>query len=390
MMKTKEARILDSARTTAASAETWADLSNILFDPETGLVARAFPTREEREHFLQTKEYRAIRQLIDTAKERTGLVEGATPKKSGKFVVRLPRSLHAALDAEAKEEGVSLNQLVVTKLAVQMSRLAAGSMPEMALIAQAYLEVRQGCSTDRVVADPDLDRKFLQRCRELGLTGTDFDLNGKLFGGRKNKYFSGLPKTKNYTASRKDEFEFSSEIAIRYVQEQVRAREGREVSLDKIICHPDLAAEFDKIASRLAPGFSPVDYRWVALGVRKAAGRYSAKAEAVELPDFDHLGATTSVRTSTIPTEQGMYLFRCDDQPIFIGETDNLRHRIERHFDTGGQAGIPDWLFDRGSKTMTLAIVPTVGVSPTERKIVELGAVNKFRPFFNYVGCRVA
>jgi predicted HicB family RNase H-like nuclease len=28
--------------------------------------------------------------------------------------------LHAALEAEAKEEGVSLNQLVVTKLAMRM------------------------------------------------------------------------------------------------------------------------------------------------------------------------------------------------------------------------------------------------------------------------------
>jgi hypothetical protein len=128
----------------------------------------------------------------------------------------------------------------------------------------------------------------------------------------------------------------------------------------------------------------------VALSGRKAAGRYSTKAQAVELPDFDYLGATASVRASTIPAEQGVYLFRCDDQSIFIGETDNLRRRIERHFDTGGQAGLPDWLFDRGSKTMTLGIVPTVGVTPIERKIVELGEVYKFRPFFNYVGGKVA
>jgi len=39
---------------------------------------------------------------------------------SGKFVVRLPRSLHAALIAEAEREGVSLNQLCVAKLAVQL------------------------------------------------------------------------------------------------------------------------------------------------------------------------------------------------------------------------------------------------------------------------------
>ncbi|HYT94446.1 MAG TPA: toxin-antitoxin system HicB family antitoxin [Gemmataceae bacterium] len=125
-MKTKEARILEAARSLAASAETWADLSNALFDPDEGLVAKAFPTRAEREQFLASKEYRALRQLLDAVEDRTGLVEGATPKeKSGKFVVRLPKSLHAALEAEAVEEGVSLNQLVVTKLALQVSQLVA-------------------------------------------------------------------------------------------------------------------------------------------------------------------------------------------------------------------------------------------------------------------------
>jgi site-specific DNA-methyltransferase (adenine-specific) len=386
---TKAKKILDSARTIAVSAETWADLSNALFDPVDGLVAKAYPTREEREKFVETDEYKAIRQLMDAAEERTGLVEGATPKKSGKFIVRLPRTLHAALEAEANEEGVSLNQLVVTKLAIQMSHLAS-SQPQMALLAQAYLEVRDGYSIDRVVADPQLDRRFLRRCRELGLSGTDFDLNWKIFNGRKNKYFSDLPKTKNYTPSRKDEFEFSSEIAIRYVQEQFHSQKGWEISLDKIICDPDLAEEFDKIAARLAPGFSALDYRWVALGVRKAAGRYSSKAQTVKVPDFDLLGATTSIRASRIPVDQGMYLFRCEDDSIFIGETDNLRQRIERHFDSGGQTGIPDWLYDSGAKTITLGIVPTPGVSPTERKIVELGEVHRFKPLFNYIGGRVA
>ncbi len=119
-MSKKEKDILRSSVDVAANSATWADLSNALFDPVDGLITKAYPTREERAVFLQTDEYKKIRQLISDAMDRTGLVEGATPKKSGKFVVRLPKSLHAALDREATEEGVSLNQLVVTKLAVQL------------------------------------------------------------------------------------------------------------------------------------------------------------------------------------------------------------------------------------------------------------------------------
>lgn len=386
----KEHCILNTAQTLALTADTWADLSNALFDPEEGLVARAYPTRQERAQFLKTQEYRTIRGLVDAAQERTGLIDGATLKKSGKFVVRLPRSLHAALEIEAEEEGTSLNQLVVTKLAIQMSRLASGSAPEMAKLAQAYLEVRDGYSIDRVVADPELDRRFLGRCRELALAGTDFALNWKLFNGRKNKHFSDLPKTKNYTSSREDEFEFSSEIAIRHVQERHRLLRNHVVSLDRIICDPDLAAEFDQVAARLAPGFSPLDYRWVALGIRKAAGRYSSKAQAIKLPRFDVLGPTISVRLHSLPPEQGMYWFRCEDASLFIGETDNLRRRIERHLDCGGKNGFPDWLYDAGSRAVTLGIAPTPGVTPIKRKIVELRAIQAHRPFFNYVGGQVA
>lgn len=116
-------RILEQARGVARSAETWADLSNALFDPINGLITRAYPTRAERKAFLKTEQYKKIRELLSQAIDTHGLVEGATPKKSGRFVVRLPRSLHAALEREAETEGVSLNQLVVAKLAAQLHTL---------------------------------------------------------------------------------------------------------------------------------------------------------------------------------------------------------------------------------------------------------------------------
>jgi site-specific DNA-methyltransferase (adenine-specific) len=255
----------------------------------------------------------------------------------------------------------------------------------MAAIAQAYLEVRQGYSTDRVVADPMLNHLFLGRCRELGLAGTDFDLNWKLFTARKNRCLTDLPKTKKYTPSRKDEFEFSSEIAVRYIQDLVKNEQNRDVSLDKIICDPDLASQFDGIAKQLAPGFSSLDYRWIALGVRKAAGRYSSQAQEIEVPQFELLGNTKSVRASRIPIEQGLYIFRCGDAPLFVGETDNLRGRIERHFDVSEHLGLPEWLYERHRRAMSLGIFPMPRVRPTQRKIVEVGTVNQLHPMFNYV-----
>jgi predicted HicB family RNase H-like nuclease len=54
-----------------------------------------------------------------------GEVKGAYRMKSGRKQVRLPSSLHAALEREAVDEGVSLNQLVVAKLAVQLKTASA-------------------------------------------------------------------------------------------------------------------------------------------------------------------------------------------------------------------------------------------------------------------------
>lgn len=122
-MRTKAEQLLESARQEAAKVNTWADLSNFLFDPDDGIISKAYPVGTERTAFMKSPEYEAISQLIDEVQERTGFIEGMTPKKSGKFVVRMPRSLHAALEAEAEREGVSLNQLVVAKLSLQMGQL---------------------------------------------------------------------------------------------------------------------------------------------------------------------------------------------------------------------------------------------------------------------------
>lgn len=123
----KTQTLLKTAKRIAASSASWADLSNALFDPATGLIAKAFPTPESRAAFAKTAQYRQIRQLVSAAMDKHGLVEGATPHKSGRFVVRVPKSLHAALEREASVEGVSLNQLVVAKLSQRLERLAGAS-----------------------------------------------------------------------------------------------------------------------------------------------------------------------------------------------------------------------------------------------------------------------
>lgn len=48
--------------------------------------------------------------------------DAAAPSASGKFVARVPKSIHAKLTSRAKAEGVSLNTLVLTLIAEGLGR----------------------------------------------------------------------------------------------------------------------------------------------------------------------------------------------------------------------------------------------------------------------------
>lgn len=367
--------ILAKARELADNCKTWADLSNALFDPLEGEVVRTFPDPEERAAFRKTRVYDELHRLVEQKAEEIGLVAGARPKKSGKFVVRLASSLHAALEREAEREGTSLNQLVLAKLAVRLDTLATGRLGS---IIQAFAEVRSGYSADRVIADAKLDRRFLRRCRELGLSGTDYDLNWALMNARKSGDLSSLPKTKRYTARGADEFEYASELAVRHMQRKY------DVSLDKIICDPELAEEFDHYAELLAPGFAPLEYRWRALGLRKA-GRLKSlgKKGADRVPSLTELGPVENVQVESVPNCSGLYLFSAKRQPVFLGQTDNLQHRIEKHLSVSNGRGLPDWLWEaKEGLGVSLASMP--GASRTIRQVAELLLVRQLKPVLNY------
>jgi predicted HicB family RNase H-like nuclease len=99
------------------SALTWVEANNAIYGPG-GPFVRLFPKAKDRVAFAKTKESRQIDRLIDSLPE-----PAAGPQRreySGKFNVRVPKSIHAALVSEAEAEGVSLNQLVVAKLALHL------------------------------------------------------------------------------------------------------------------------------------------------------------------------------------------------------------------------------------------------------------------------------
>jgi site-specific DNA-methyltransferase (adenine-specific) len=364
--------ILEQARVLAGSVSSWVDFSSELFDQKRGLIARTFPDQMEREAFIDTTQYREVNALLLDLMKRFGVKEGAASQKSGKFLVRVPKTLHESLEVEAKREGVSLNQLAVSKLAVPLRESLDLATP---LIVEAFSSVHDGYSTDRVVVDPTLNARFLAKCRSLGLNNTEYQLNHALLDIRKSKK-AELPRATKRTEFRDyDEYQFAAEIAIRILQRT------KAVTLDQVLCDPVIAIEFDNIASRLAPGQAVLKLRCAALNLRKTHRLGPSKQEK-KIPEFDLVtaGPLHTLLLPEIPEFPAAYVVYDQNRPIFAGETENLRRRIDIHR-TGG---LPQWLDTREGFDLVLrqAVVPSV--KQDERRLWLSNFVLLEKPLLNF------
>ena len=113
-------QLLEFAEQRAARAADWLELHYALFGVG-GKANELFPTEAERTAFSRTPESKRIFALMDglPSPPVKGFVE-LLATANGAISIRLPRSVHAALLAEAKAEGVSLNQLCLSKLVAQL------------------------------------------------------------------------------------------------------------------------------------------------------------------------------------------------------------------------------------------------------------------------------
>lgn len=118
-MQSRHKKALEFAEERAKHCENWIELSNAVFGIG-GKFGELFPTQSERIQFTKSDEYAKIQELIGSLPGPGKSVDDDVADANGTMIVRGPKSLHAALIAEAKAEGVSLNQLCIAKLSVQL------------------------------------------------------------------------------------------------------------------------------------------------------------------------------------------------------------------------------------------------------------------------------
>ncbi len=210
-------------------------------------------------------------------------------------------------------------------------------------VREAFHSTHEGFSVDRVVVDPHLNHSFVERCSRLGIPGEAADFNRLLMRLRKNRKLGTKFTSRNITISHEefDCYSFAAEIAWGLV----RSRYSGE-SLDEILCDPKKVQLFDSIARDFAPGFKPVEYRWAALHIRKKGSdlrkslsmrfKFSRFSPARSLEDFE---------TDSLRNEPGIYILRNSDKnDLYLGETNNLAHRLEYHKRAWSQVEPPEFV----------------------------------------------
>jgi predicted HicB family RNase H-like nuclease len=81
-----------------------------------GIVRQVYSTPEALTHFEQTSEYQKIQQMLAKLRENDSDLPGGPREPTRVITVRLPKSLHESLRAEAHDRRTSMNKLCISKL----------------------------------------------------------------------------------------------------------------------------------------------------------------------------------------------------------------------------------------------------------------------------------
>lgn len=218
--------------------------------------------------------------------------------------------------------------------------------PRRERVIQAFVETRAGWSSEYVVCSPDANARYLRQADTLVPGITEEVANRELWNARRDGQLAHLPKSKTYTPDPKlRRYEFVVEWAYRHVIDQVREETGQRkaTTLERILCIPEWRQRFDDLIGELMKKaehqFSVLDYRWMAMTLRKRAGE---KGQAMPSLFDNPIPATQA--EARLPERPGVYLIRSSDDRVFTGWTDNLKYQAHYLCETGGGSLVPSQL----------------------------------------------
>ncbi len=233
-------------------------------------------------------------------------------------------------------------------------------------IVEAFEETSEGYSSDRVVADPELNRAFLANLRRKGIRGSEKDWNRSLLNLRKaNRLHLGRPtKRTKLDAKVLDRCEIASEYALAKMQRQT------SLTLDSLLSDPIVVREFDELAAQIISGIDVLYCRWAALRIRKDRKKWcsygSQLADVFRLTRFSRAQPFAAISLAKVPPVAGLFHLQVPSQSLYVGQTSNLREWTEYALDACRFPGIDNSSSDE----------PRMGYCPLDTEMLGLTASN--------------
>lgn len=207
------------------------------------------------------------------------------------------------------------------------------------IVLKAFAQVHDGRSSDAVILDPELNRRFIAAClaerEDLG----EFDCNWTLMNLRKGGQLSTRATRRGPRNS-----------AVGLAVAEIAARgviDRHQTGLDRIFCDPELRAEFDLIVKTLDPELEIYAARTAAMQLRKQRrlqpeliARIADWGRKVETFSYQQLVENPDL-TPPLP---GIYLFLDPSGYLYIGQSDNLHARLKTHFRESHNFSLTDYL----------------------------------------------
>lgn len=263
---------------------------------------------------------------------------------------------------------------------------------DQALI-EAFSQVCDGHSLDRVLADPVLHDDLQRACDRRSIAGTPAERNRRLFRLR----LAGELKAAGIETQKRTQFSWQEQAAYRFASEIAWRRLADEYpgrTLDELLCDPRTAAQFDLWAERYCPGFRPLEYRWAALTLRRrlrliraaSASQQAAAAAWPALVAGTDLGAGVEVAAlpaagNSIASQPAVFAIgSCAAEPHYIGESTDLRRSLARMFASEEQRQL--WHTDGPALRLWHVSLADGEQAPLSRPFA---LVQRFKPRWNVV-----
>ncbi|MEN0109243.1 MAG: site-specific DNA-methyltransferase [Planctomycetota bacterium] len=237
---------------------------------------------------------------------------------------------------------------------------------QTAAIVAAFHAAADGRSLDRLLCDPAGQAAFHAECGASGLLGAPAEWNRELLKLRKAGKLAARagkpaapqdePAAQPATPTLEDGAAASSvpglpaEVAAEIAWMRTLAKHP-DASLDEVLCDPDKAASFDRLASKLAPEADLAALRWEALRLRKSVKTHAAEAKRyafvadkmLKSLDKGRAKKLTATAAKRLAGAGGVYLLtpaaRVEPGAVaVIGEAEDLGARLVAHLATPAAA----------------------------------------------------